>query len=263
MNVHLYEGTKPYVCISFSPNDVETAEMIIEGLSKNGYRLWFDNSTGRSSEQLRNVDTHLSKAKLCVAIISENFVRTHSCRKQINTAVMGRIEVLSVFIENTILTPIEELQLLSNPHIDRFRYTNEELFIADMTNTTKLSAIFALCREKDYGTSKSPVYSNLLLCEQTGETIKIGKSAYTVGRTDPDKPSDYMVIDNQRKISRQHFSVITRSDKCYVRDNVSKNGTKLNGKMLVPNVETRLHSGDIISIHTVVFTYQRVESEEI
>jgi pSer/pThr/pTyr-binding forkhead associated (FHA) protein len=49
-------------------------------------------------------------------------------------------------------------------------------------------------------------------------------------------------------VSRRHC-VLTRSPdgRCYVRD-VSLNGTHLSGRQLVPNVETEIHPGEVLTI---------------
>lgn len=69
-----------------------------------------------------------------------------------------------------------------------------------------------------------------------------------VGRDDgrPGPPGALLVADPT--ISRRHCVVAHRADgRCYVRD-VSRNGTRLEGRRLVPNIEVELRPGQILAV---------------
>jgi pSer/pThr/pTyr-binding forkhead associated (FHA) protein len=57
-----------------------------------------------------------------------------------------------------------------------------------------------------------------------------------------------MLLVQDPLVSRRHC-VLTRSPdgRCYVRD-VSLNGTRLSGRRLVPNVETEIRPGGILTV---------------
>jgi class 3 adenylate cyclase len=73
-----------------------------------------------------------------------------------------------------------------------------------------------------------------------------------IGRDDPQRtpePGQLLVADPT--VSRTHCVVTQRPDgACLLRD-VSRNGTRLDGRRLVPNVETRWHVGQTITVGTV------------
>jgi len=69
-----------------------------------------------------------------------------------------------------------------------------------------------------------------------------------IGRDDgrPEAPGVVLVADPT--ISRRHCVVVHRTDgRCYVRD-VSRNGTRLDGRRLVPNIEAELRPGQAVSV---------------
>jgi len=69
-----------------------------------------------------------------------------------------------------------------------------------------------------------------------------------IGRDDgrPESPGVVLVADPT--ISRRHCVILHRTDgRCYVRD-VSRNGTRLDGRRLVPNIETELRPGQAVSV---------------
>jgi class 3 adenylate cyclase len=69
-----------------------------------------------------------------------------------------------------------------------------------------------------------------------------------IGRDDgrPDAPGVLLIRDPV--VSRRHCVLSTRPDgRCFIRD-ISRNGTRVNGRRLVPNVETELHTGQTITV---------------
>jgi adenylate cyclase len=70
-----------------------------------------------------------------------------------------------------------------------------------------------------------------------------------IGRDDPKRPEEPgLLLVPDPTISRLHCVVTQRQDgHCFVRD-VSRNGTRLAGRRLVPNVETEWRDGEAITI---------------
>jgi class 3 adenylate cyclase len=71
-----------------------------------------------------------------------------------------------------------------------------------------------------------------------------------IGRDDGREPEPGVLLLRDPTISRKHC-VITRlsNGRCFVRD-VSRNGTRLDGRRLLPNVETEWHVGHAITVGT-------------
>lgn len=75
-----------------------------------------------------------------------------------------------------------------------------------------------------------------------------------IGRDDGtrDDASGVLLLTD-RTVSRSHCVLTRRTDgRCFVRD-TSRNGTRVDGRRLVPNVEIELHSGQTISVGTHQF----------
>jgi class 3 adenylate cyclase len=83
-----------------------------------------------------------------------------------------------------------------------------------------------------------------------------------IGRDDgrPDGPGLVLVADPT--ISRRHCVVAHRADgRCYVRD-ISRNGTRLDGRRLVPNIEMELRPGQSLSLSADLHLVLEGESVE-
>lgn len=70
-----------------------------------------------------------------------------------------------------------------------------------------------------------------------------------IGRDDPGRPLEPgLLLLRDPTVSRHHCIVTQRPDgRCFVRD-VSRNGTRLDGRRLVPNVETEWRVGQVLSV---------------
>ena len=90
--------------------------------------------------------------------------------------------------------------------------------------------------------------------KKNNENIAITKSSFRLGKDD--LHCDYCVRDNNT-ISRQHAVITTIGNNVYIEDNNSKNGTFLNGIMLVAGQRQELRNGDIIKLSNEEFVYKK------
>jgi len=96
---------------------------MVETLMRDGFRIWYDEGIDPGSEWNEVIAEHLNRASLCVALISENAVASHNCRREINYALLKHLPLLSVFLEKTKLTPGMEMQLNANQCVFAYEYT--------------------------------------------------------------------------------------------------------------------------------------------
>ena len=81
-----------------------------------------------------------------------------------------------------------------------------------------------------------------------GRTVPIDKSLLRIGRRGAEVPIDVDLseVDDARVVSRHHATLTVRGHHYYLRDNGSRNGTRVNGKKLPQGKVRELHNGDII-----------------
>ncbi|SDB40049.1 Trypsin-like peptidase domain-containing protein [Pseudobutyrivibrio sp. YE44] len=93
-----------------------------------------------------------------------------------------------------------------------------------------------------------------LLRQKNNETIPIMKNTFCLGKDD--LHCDYCIRDNNT-ISRQHAIITVNANGASIADNHSKNGTFLNGVMLVAGQPQELRDGDEIRLSNEVFVYTK------
>lgn len=89
---------------------------------------------------------------------------------------------------------------------------------------------------------------------QTNDIVTIDKQTFHIGR-------DISYVDHcitDRTVSRCHCTLRQQDGLWYVADCNSTNHTYVNGLMVVPNTELRLHHGDELMLARVRFRFEEV-----
>jgi phosphoserine phosphatase RsbU/P len=88
------------------------------------------------------------------------------------------------------------------------------------------------------------------------ERFRLAKPCVTIGRS---RECDIVLADQW--LSRQHAQIVERPDGFHLSDKGSKNGTLLNGQLLLE--ERRLRDGDVITLGEHVLTYSDEQLPEV
>jgi len=282
-----YEGNEPYIFISYCHKDRRFVYPMIESLAQSGYRLWYDSGISAGSDWNEVIANHMSGSSICMAFISENAVASHNCRREISFALLKNKPLLSVFLEETALSPGMEMQLSAYQCVFAHTYADISKCLQVIMSASDLTSCLGVpdptieVRSPDFydepewkngGTSipipdvwfgvkasVEPTPEYVLVRQSTRELIALDIGDLCVGRVADSSQNSYAISGNP-EISRKHF-VITKQDGVYfVSDCRSKNRTFLNGTALLPNTPTKLNVGDEIRASTDAtaeqFTFQ-------
>lgn len=106
-----YEGGKPYIFVSYAHANSKDVMAVITDMHDRGYRLWYDEGIEVGSEWPECIAEHLRGASLMLAFISKAYMRSDNCRREMHYALMKRIKVINIFLEETEMTPGMEMQI--------------------------------------------------------------------------------------------------------------------------------------------------------
>lgn len=123
-----YEGDKPYIFISYAHADSDAVMSVVTHMHDRGYRIWYDESIEVGSEWPECIASHLTGAQLVVAFISNSYMRSDNCRREMHYALSKRLRIINVFIENTDMTPGMEMQIGSIFALMRYNMSDEEFY---------------------------------------------------------------------------------------------------------------------------------------
>lgn len=86
-HVRAYEGNEPYIFISYAHHDSELLLPVIRELFNRKYRVWYDEGIEPGSEWPRNIERHLQKASVVIACVSESFLLSKYCDKEVSRSI--------------------------------------------------------------------------------------------------------------------------------------------------------------------------------
>ena len=123
-----YEGDKPYIFISYAHADNDAVLPIVSDMHSRGYNIWYDEGIEVGSEWQECIASHLADAHLVVAFISNAYMRSDNCRREMHYAQSKKIKTINIFIEDTALTPGMELQIGNIFALMKYTYPSDEYF---------------------------------------------------------------------------------------------------------------------------------------
>lgn len=135
-----YEGTQPYIFVSYAhKNDAAVLE-IIGTLQSRGFRVWYDEGIEAGSEWPESIASHLERAQLVLAFLSPAYLRSDNCRKEMHYALTKKKPVINVYLEQTELSPGMEMQIGNLFALMKYTYPSEEYFYDKLFSAELLDA---------------------------------------------------------------------------------------------------------------------------
>ncbi|MBR2987999.1 MAG: leucine-rich repeat protein [Clostridia bacterium] len=160
-----YEGSKPYIFISYAHKDAERVLPIIEALAESGFRVWYDAGIEAGTEWPEYIAAHLRACHVMLAFISPAFDASHNCRREINYAINKKVNVIAVYWESFELSGGLELQLGTLHSIYRERHKTNESFLTELSR----SELMLPCMAIDGNAPKDPAASTVSLEYNTNQ----------------------------------------------------------------------------------------------
>lgn len=135
-----YEGDKPYIFISYAHADNDVVLPIVSDMHRRGYNIWYDEGIEVGSEWQECIASHLADAHLVVAFISNAYMRSDNCRREMHYAQSKKIKTINIFIEDTTLTPGMELQIGNIFALMKYTYPSDEYFYIKLYSAPLLNS---------------------------------------------------------------------------------------------------------------------------
>lgn len=139
--VEPYKGNENYIFVSYSHKDKAQVFPIIEQMTRDGYRVWYDEGIDPGTEWPEFIAEHLSGCLICIAFISVNSLESQYCRNEIGYAISEKKIVVPVHIEQVKLERGMKMQLSSREAIYKYKYTvpSEKKFYERLYSTDRIA----------------------------------------------------------------------------------------------------------------------------
>ncbi|MCR5844061.1 MAG: TIR domain-containing protein [Oscillospiraceae bacterium] len=165
------EGGEPYIFISYAHANGPAVMQVVQELADRGFRVWYDEGIEVGSEWPEYIAQHLAGASLMIAFLSNAYMRSDNCRREMHFALSRRIGTINIFLEETRLTPGMEMQV---------------------------GNLFALMK---YSMSEDAFYEKLFSAPQLDASLQTGGPVPDKPKKKPEKkvPVDLTVEEKKRK----------------------------------------------------------------
>ena len=128
-----YEGTSPYIFISYAHKDAGVVLPIIKMFSEMGFRIWYDAGIEAGTEWPEYIAAHLEKSACVLAFLSASAVASFNCRQEINYAIDLQKPMLAVYLEELALTGGMRMRLGLSQAMFYHRHSTLDSFIKELS----------------------------------------------------------------------------------------------------------------------------------
>lgn len=127
-----YEGTEPYIFVSYAHKDSEAVLPIIAALQDRGFRIWYDAGIEAGTEWPEYIAEQLNGSEVVLALISDNALNSHNCRREINLAIDLQKNMLAVYLQEVNMSLGMKMQLGTLQAIYQQRHSTMTQFIGEL-----------------------------------------------------------------------------------------------------------------------------------
>ena len=148
---NIYQGTEPYIFVSYSHQNEETVESIIEKFMEDGYRVWYDKGIEPGAEWADKIQNRIIECTVFIAFISNDYVESDDCRDELLLAKRRRKQLLAVYLEETQLEHGMEMLISRVQSIRFYKFTFDDFLIrlySRLTNSSLNHMLVNLNQEK-------------------------------------------------------------------------------------------------------------------
>ena len=100
-----YEGTRPFLFVSYAHRQSDAVIDTIRILHDKGYRLWYDEGIPAGSDWPANIAQHMQDCERVIFFLSQRAMESQNCFSEMRTAIRLKKNVLVIRLEDT---PLDE-----------------------------------------------------------------------------------------------------------------------------------------------------------
>lgn len=134
----------PYAFISYSHVDADRVSALILGMKESGIRLWYDEGIEAGSEWPEYIAQKVMNCNCFVLFISNAYLNSQNCKRELNFAISKKKEILSVYLEKVELSPGMEMQLGTYQAVFSERFSSDGALLESLCR----ESFFCDCQEE-------------------------------------------------------------------------------------------------------------------
>jgi len=135
----IYEGSEPFVFISYSHKDTPFVKKIIKALDSRNIRVWYDAGIEAGSEWPEYIANHLTACACVLCFISRNYADSDNCRRELTFSLNLKKPILSLYMEQFQMSAGLQLQLGLVQAVFRDRFPTIDALVDSIVSTPLLA----------------------------------------------------------------------------------------------------------------------------
>lgn len=140
-----YEGTEPYLFISYSHHNVEAVYRVLNRLDKEKFRIWFDDTMEVGEDFREELRIKIENCSAFVLFISNESMNSKFCGMEIITAYKNNKKIFPIYVEDNVEIPAAFKMMLENlQHVKGMATDSEEKYIAKMISGLPIETMRSL-----------------------------------------------------------------------------------------------------------------------
>lgn len=114
MNLPSYEGSNPFIFVSYSHADTKAIRPILEKLAVENYRFWYDDTMEIGEDFREELRTKIERCSAFMLFISASSMASKYCGMEIITAFKNNKKIYPVYLEENVEIPAALKMVLEN-----------------------------------------------------------------------------------------------------------------------------------------------------
>ena len=143
--IKVYEGSSPYIFVSYSHKDAGFVYPLLRQLVEMGYRIWLDKGIKPGFNWTDVIAEHLEKSYAVLAIISDNSLKSEDCRRELDFAISECKPMIPVVVNDAKLNAGMKMQVSSIQSI----YCKDTKIIESVKKALGKIEFFAKCKDTE------------------------------------------------------------------------------------------------------------------
>lgn len=146
-----YEGQEGFCFISYCQKDAEIVFRMVEGMSDQGCRIWYDAGIPIGSEFTEEIAEKIIQADVFATFLSNNYMCSDFCRAELNFALLKKKKLIILYLEQVKLTSGFEMRLSMKQSIALYQQEDISAVIRTIcTSKIMLSCIGVAKTQNDW-----------------------------------------------------------------------------------------------------------------
>lgn len=131
------DSNEPYIFLSYSHHSIDDVAPLISKLTSDGFRIWCDVGIRGGTEWKEEIATHIEDCEVFIALISNAYLDSKECTKELSFAETKRKKCLLVYLEKVEKIP-KWIEMDFHRYQYLYKYLNESTFYNDFINVEEV-----------------------------------------------------------------------------------------------------------------------------